>query len=200
MCDIFLWGDSCGYIAVYGLMLTDPFVLLSYIKTLFRHSSWDMRKSVRNWQYSQSAGIMNFHRRNTIKTTTFLVILWLNVLLISLLFIAPFRIHILVSCISCYYSINPSYRSFSRIAPHPPLYLVFTFRSTLSPASYLLYLLRTCPQFSPDILPLFLINYSYSDWLRAGRLRSRSSSPGRVKNFLFSTSSRPALESTQPPI
>jgi hypothetical protein len=31
-----------------------------------------------------------------------------------------------------------------------------------------------------------------SDWLRAGR-----SSPGRVKNFLFS---RPALGSTQPPI
>jgi hypothetical protein len=29
---------------------------------------------------------------------------------------------------------------------------------------------------------------------------SRSSSPGRVKNFLFSTSSRPALGSTQPPI
>jgi hypothetical protein len=28
----------------------------------------------------------------------------------------------------------------------------------------------------------------------------RSSSPGRVKNFLFSTSSRPALGSTQPPI
>jgi hypothetical protein len=32
----------------------------------------------------------------------------------------------------------------------------------------------------------------YSDWLRAGRPRSRSSSPGRVKNFLSSTSSRPA--------
>jgi hypothetical protein len=39
-----------------------------------------------------------------------------------------------------------------------------------------------------------------SDWLRAGRLRGRSSSPGRVKNFLFSTSSRPALRFTQPPI
>jgi hypothetical protein len=30
--------------------------------------------------------------------------------------------------------------------------------------------------------------------------RGRSSSPGRVKNFLFSKSSRPALRSTQPPI
>jgi hypothetical protein len=40
----------------------------------------------------------------------------------------------------------------------------------------------------------------YSDWLRARRPRDRSSSAGRVKNFLLSTSSRPALESTQPPI
>jgi hypothetical protein len=38
------------------------------------------------------------------------------------------------------------------------------------------------------------------DWLPAGRPRSQSSSPGSVKNFLFSTSSRPALEATQPPI
>jgi hypothetical protein len=38
----------------------------------------------------------------------------------------------------------------------------------------------------------------YSDWLRAGRPSGRSSSPGRVMNFLFSTSSRPALGSTQP--
>jgi hypothetical protein len=40
----------------------------------------------------------------------------------------------------------------------------------------------------------------YSDWLRAGRPRGRSSSPGRVKNFLFSTSSRPVLWPIQPPI
>jgi hypothetical protein len=40
----------------------------------------------------------------------------------------------------------------------------------------------------------------YSDWLQAGRLRGRNSSPGRDKNFLFSKSSRPALGSTQPPI
>jgi hypothetical protein len=39
----------------------------------------------------------------------------------------------------------------------------------------------------------------YSDWLRAGKPMGRSSSPGRLKNFLFSTSSRPALGSTQPP-
>jgi hypothetical protein len=43
-----------------------------------------------------------------------------------------------------------------------------------------------------------LCRYSY--WLRAGRPRGRSSSPGRVKNFLFSTSSRPALGPIQPPI
>jgi hypothetical protein len=40
----------------------------------------------------------------------------------------------------------------------------------------------------------------YRDKLRAGRPRGRSSSPGRVKNFLFSTSSRPALGPTQTPI
>jgi hypothetical protein len=36
----------------------------------------------------------------------------------------------------------------------------------------------------------------YSDWLRARWPTGRSSSPGRVKNFLFSTSSRPAVGST----
>jgi hypothetical protein len=40
----------------------------------------------------------------------------------------------------------------------------------------------------------------YSDWLRAGRPRGWSSSPGRDKNFVFSTSSKPALEPTQPPV
>jgi hypothetical protein len=39
-----------------------------------------------------------------------------------------------------------------------------------------------------------------NDWLRAGRPRGRSLSPSRVKNFLFSTLSRPALGPTQPPI
>jgi hypothetical protein len=38
----------------------------------------------------------------------------------------------------------------------------------------------------------------YSDWLQAGQLKGRSSSPGRVKNFLFSTSSRLVLGPTQP--
>jgi hypothetical protein len=40
----------------------------------------------------------------------------------------------------------------------------------------------------------------YSDWLLAGQPRGQSSSPGRIKNFLFFTSSRPALGPTQPPI
>jgi hypothetical protein len=39
----------------------------------------------------------------------------------------------------------------------------------------------------------------YRGWLLAGRPRCQSSSPGRVKNFLFSTSSISVLESTQPP-
>jgi hypothetical protein len=33
----------------------------------------------------------------------------------------------------------------------------------------------------------------YNDWLRAGRPRGRSSSPGGGKNFLSPASSRPAL-------
>jgi hypothetical protein len=38
----------------------------------------------------------------------------------------------------------------------------------------------------------------YSDWLRAGWTRGRSLSSGRVKNYIFSTSSRPTLESIEP--
>jgi hypothetical protein len=38
------------------------------------------------------------------------------------------------------------------------------------------------------------------DCLRTGRPSGRSSSPGGGKNFLFSTSSRPVLGLTQPPI
>jgi hypothetical protein len=38
----------------------------------------------------------------------------------------------------------------------------------------------------------------YSDWLQAGQPRSQSLSPDRVKNFLFSTLSRPAPGPTQP--
>jgi hypothetical protein len=40
----------------------------------------------------------------------------------------------------------------------------------------------------------------YSDWLRAGRPTGRSSTPGRVRNFLFSMSSKRVLGSTQPPM
>jgi hypothetical protein len=40
----------------------------------------------------------------------------------------------------------------------------------------------------------------YSDWLRAGRQRGRSSKPGRAKNFLFCTSFILVLGPTQPAI
>jgi hypothetical protein len=40
-------------------------------------------------------------------------------------------------------------------------------------------------------------NAVYTDQLRAGRPRDRTSSPGRGKNFNFSISSRPAAGSTQ---
>jgi hypothetical protein len=41
---------------------------------------------------------------------------------------------------------------------------------------------------------------SIATWLRAGQLKGQSLSPGRVKNFLFSMSSRPILGPTQLPI
>jgi hypothetical protein len=44
------------------------------------------------------------------------------------------------------------------------------------------------------------IRSRYSDWLRAGLSRGRSSIPIRVKKFLVSTSSRPVLGPTHPPI
>jgi hypothetical protein len=50
---------------------------------------------------------------------------------------------------------------------------------------------------------MFVITYEsylYSDWLRAGLPRGRSSSPSRVKHIHFSISSTPALGSTQLPI
>jgi hypothetical protein len=40
----------------------------------------------------------------------------------------------------------------------------------------------------------------YSDWLRTGRSRGWSSTPGRGKTFLLSMLSRLALGPTQPPI
>jgi hypothetical protein len=42
------------------------------------------------------------------------------------------------------------------------------------------------------------IEQSVYDRLRAGQPRGRNSSPGRVKNFLFSTSSKTVLGSNQP--
>jgi hypothetical protein len=55
------------------------------------------------------------------------------------------------------------------------------------------------PHFTPMTPPWrFLVLISVRGW--TGRLRGRSSSTGRVKNFLFSTSSIPAAGSTQPPI
>jgi hypothetical protein len=48
------------------------------------------------------------------------------------------------------------------------------------------------------LLPIIIhhnitLHSRYSDWLWAGWPRGQSSNPGRFKNFLFSTSCRPAL-------
>jgi hypothetical protein len=56
------------------------------------------------------------------------------------------------------------------------------------------------PLIQVTIIENLLDTLRYRDWLWSGQPRGRSSSPSRVKNFLFLTSSRPALGSTQPPI
>jgi hypothetical protein len=53
---------------------------------------------------------------------------------------------------------------------------------------------RLCERNLPEAIVLT------TDWLRAGRPRGRSLSPGRGKNFLFPTLFRPVLGPTQPPI
>jgi hypothetical protein len=56
-------------------------------------------------------------------------------------------------------------------------------------------------RFSYYLLTKILLSSCWnSDWLRDGRPRGRSSSPGGGKNFHFSIMSRPALRPTQPPI
>jgi hypothetical protein len=52
------------------------------------------------------------------------------------------------------------------------------------------------------IITVIQLRYSsrYSDWLRVGRRKGWSSSSGGVKNFLFSTLSRPTVGSTETPI
>jgi hypothetical protein len=57
-----------------------------------------------------------------------------------------------------------------------------------------------------NLFPIYLYFFMilslsrYSDWLRVGLPRGRSSIPGRGNIFLHSTSFRQALEPTQPPI
>jgi hypothetical protein len=71
----------------------------------------------------------------------------------------------------------------------PPLELSFT---------YSIIQRKTLTEFYIQTFTVYTSRYS--NWLRAGQPGGRSSSPGMVKNFLFSTSSRPALGPTQPPI
>jgi hypothetical protein len=82
---------------------------------------------------------------------------------------------------------------------------VFIDNVSLSLASPQLWQLCARLAFLVPRYPLLMFNVSllvirsrYSDWLRAGRPRGRSSRPGGVRNFHFSMSSRPALGSTQP--
>jgi hypothetical protein len=76
------------------------------------------------------------------------------------------------------------------------------FVSVILNFKFLHFLLKFYSIVTGVVLFLFYIRRKcswYSDWLQGGRPRGRSSSLGRVKNFLFSMSSRLALGSTQPP-
>jgi hypothetical protein len=78
------------------------------------------------------------------------------------------------------------------------------FSSPLSPEAYEITLLCLDAAPTSRIVWVFmrpvLYQRRYSDWLRAGRQRGRSSIAGKIKNFLSSTSFRPALGSTEPPL
>jgi hypothetical protein len=59
------------------------------------------------------------------------------------------------------------------------------------------YVSKTCTASLQKIADFWFLSFKclqllHSDWLRAGRQRGWSSSPGKVKIFLFSTSPRPA--------
>jgi hypothetical protein len=91
-------------------------------------------------------------------------------------------------------------------APHFESWKCITLRQVECPLRHVCYCMsyRTwqfeCTRiFVPlKILVLAYQRSRYSDWLRAGRQVGQSSCPDRVKNFLFSTPSRPALVPTQP--
>jgi hypothetical protein len=70
------------------------------------------------------------------------------------------------------------------------VWCVFEFRNQIILKSLWLY---NCNR-SRDSVVSIVTGYRLDDW------GGRSSSPSRVKNFLFSISSRPALGPTQPPI
>jgi hypothetical protein len=53
---------------------------------------------------------------------------------------------------------------------------------------------------SENLHYVIIITFPYLDWLQSGRQRGRGSSPGRGEIFLLSTSSRPVLGPTHPPI
>jgi hypothetical protein len=61
-----------------------------------------------------------------------------------------------------------------------------------------LYFLQSRNKISKNYV--FVLLHLTADWLRDGRPRGRSSSPGGSKNFHFSMSSSPSLGSTESPI
>jgi hypothetical protein len=72
--------------------------------------------------------------------------------------------------------------------------------STVMPMQFRTMISNVCTKCTHYCKVTFLHRHCcrYSDWLQAGRPKTRSSSPGRVKTFLFSKSFRPVVGHTQP--
>jgi hypothetical protein len=88
------------------------------------------------------------------------------------------------------------------LIPHPPQFTIIDLFVCNRPVCFPLRSIPTIRNPSGVQQPWISVSYAFrvirdSDWLRAGRPKGRSSSPGTVKIFLFSTSLRQALEPTQ---
>jgi hypothetical protein len=108
-----------------------------------------------------------------------------------------------------YYQLYLSYGISDSLGQRISCSVFISFIQSLQRNTFLSYLFLGCPigllslnwivmPFSISML-CFPFPWPY-DWLRAEWPRGWSSSPGRIKNYLFFTSSRPALGPTQPPM
>jgi hypothetical protein len=106
----------------------------------------------------------------------------------------------------CLHGILNSYNFFVINANERKFHRSFYAKFALLPLATLNWVNKTVQRFARwnlDSTQTSCVNKTHHfkcDWLRARWQRSRSSSPSRIKTFLFSMSSRPVLGPTQPPI